>query len=96
MGTTSKGAPFVFTNGLPPVHNEHRIDEAGGNRIYPFRQWRPSPVQPMCLATVSTHDADPYLFVLLADQEFREQRPAQAESLIDAAYAAYDQCRWGS
>jgi hypothetical protein len=39
---------------------------------------------------------DPYLLLLLADQEIAAQRPEQADCLIDAAYAAYDQCSLGS
>ena len=41
-------------------------------------------------------DADPYLWILLADQEIRADRPEQAKALIEAAYSAYDQCRFGS
>jgi hypothetical protein len=37
--------------------------------------------------------ADPYLLVLLADQEIAANRPEQARSLIEAAYAAFDQGR---
>jgi hypothetical protein len=33
----------------------------------------------------------PYLLVLLADQEIDAKRQEEAQSLIEAAYAAYDQ-----
>jgi hypothetical protein len=48
------------------------------------------------VATASSHDSDPYLLVLLADQEIAANRPEQARSLIEAAYAVYDQARLGS
>jgi hypothetical protein len=35
-------------------------------------------------------DSDPYLLVLLADQEIGDGRVDQAHHLIDAAYAAFD------
>jgi hypothetical protein len=35
---------------------------------------------------------DPFRLVLLAEQEFDGQRLARARRLIEAAYAAYDQC----
>lgn len=37
-----------------------------------------------------------FAMVELACQAVREERFEQAQSLIDAAYAAYDQCDWGS
>jgi hypothetical protein len=42
-------------------------------------------------ANTGTHpDPDAYLLVLLADQELTAGRDEQAQSLLDAAYAAYD------
>lgn len=38
----------------------------------------------------------PYDLVLLAGQEIEGQRFEQAQTLIEAAYAAYDQCSLGS
>jgi hypothetical protein len=35
---------------------------------------------------------DPFRLVLLAEQEFDGHRLARAKRLIEAAYAAYDQC----
>jgi hypothetical protein len=40
--------------------------------------------------------AEAYRLVLLADQELRRNRHDRARSLIEAAYAAYDQCGFGS
>jgi hypothetical protein len=40
--------------------------------------------------------ADAYRLVLLVDQELRRNRQDRARSLIEAAYAAYDQCGFGS
>ena len=39
---------------------------------------------------VSPQRPDPYVLVLLADQELRADRYFQAKCLIEAAYAAYD------
>jgi hypothetical protein len=39
-----------------------------------------------------TNEPDPYLLILLADQEVQANRPEEVQSLIEAAYAAYDQC----
>lgn len=39
---------------------------------------------------------NPYLLVLLADQELDRNRHDRAEILIDAAYAAFDQCSFWS
>lgn len=36
-------------------------------------------------------EPDPYMMILLAGQEIQDGRLDQAESLIDAAFAAYDQ-----
>ena len=44
----------------------------------------------------SASQPDPYLLVLLADQEVDANRLADAASLIEAAYAGFDQCRLGS
>ncbi|HEY4043821.1 MAG TPA: hypothetical protein VGM32_18510 [Rhodopila sp.] len=63
---------------------------------------RPVGYRPVSGSTVTrvvarpSSDADPYLLVLLADQEIASHRLEQASSLIEAAYAAYDQCRFGS
>lgn len=35
--------------------------------------------------------SDPYLLILLADQELVEGREQQAKSLVEAAYEAFDQ-----
>ncbi len=43
-----------------------------------------------------TAEPEPYLLVLLADQEIEADREEKAMSLIEAAYAAYDQCTFGS
>ncbi len=94
MGTTSKGAPFAISkDGLFTVHDDGAII-AVTHHHRAFRQWRPA--QPARSPIAQVQDSDPYLLVLLADQEFHDQRPEQAESLIEAAYVAYDQCRWGS
>lgn len=43
------------------------------------------------MAAIATHpDLDGYLLVLLADNEFTAGRDLQAETLLDAAYAAFD------
>ena len=42
------------------------------------------------IAANSNSNDDPYLFVMLADQEVAAGRTEQAESLLDAAYAAFD------
>jgi hypothetical protein len=47
---------------------------------------------PQQAVATPTNEPDPYLLVLLADQEIQANRPEEAQSLIDAAYAAYDQC----
>ena len=39
---------------------------------------------------------DPYLLVLLARQQIEANRREEARTLIEAAYAAYDQCNFGS
>jgi hypothetical protein len=96
MGNTSKRSPFVIAAGLSPVRDDHPIAGLDQHRMHALRQWRPSPAQLLHLPIARLHDADPYLFVLLADQELGERRPEQAESLIEAAYSAYDQCRFGS
>jgi len=44
----------------------------------------------------SASEPDPYLLVLLADQELDSNRSADAVSLIEAAYRAFDQCNFGS
>ncbi|MEA2739021.1 MAG: hypothetical protein QOH05_2328 [Acetobacteraceae bacterium] len=40
-------------------------------------------------------DTDPYLLVLLADQELAERREDQARCLIDAAYQMFDRATKG-
>jgi hypothetical protein len=47
-------------------------------------------------AAVRWVDPDPFLLVLLAGQALEEKRTEQARSLIEAAYAAYDQDCTGS
>ena len=96
MGDTSSNSPFVANNRLSAVHDDHATAGLNQHPMRIFRQWRPAPAQPSRLLTTHRSDTDPYLFVLLADQELEAQRPEQAESLIEAAYAAYDQCRLGS
>jgi hypothetical protein len=93
MVDTSKSSPFVTATLLPAIRDDRAIAQLNERRLNAFRQWRPSPSN---LSIARPYDADPYLFVLLADQEFGEQRPEQAESLIEAAYLAYDQWRFGS
>jgi len=39
----------------------------------------------------SIRKTDPYLLILLADQELREGRKEQARYLVEAGYEAYDQ-----
>jgi hypothetical protein len=96
MRNTSKSSPFAIATGLSATSDEHAIAELNQHRTHALRQWRPSPTHLVHLPIAAPRDADPYLFVLLADQELGERRPEQAESLIEAAYAAYDQCRFGS
>jgi hypothetical protein len=96
MRNTSKSSPFVIAIGPSEIRDEHTIAGLNQHRTHALRQWRPSPAQLVHLPIAKPHDADPYLFVLLADQELEAQRPDQAESLIEAAYAVYDQCRFGS
>lgn len=43
------------------------------------------------VAANSNFNVDAYLLVLLADQELSDGRSEQAETLLDAAYAAFDQ-----
>jgi hypothetical protein len=96
MRNTSKSSPFVIATSLSMIRDEYAIAGLNQHRTHALRQWRPSPAQLVHLPIAQPRDADPYLFVLLADQELGERRPEQAESLIEAAYAAYDQCRFGS
>ncbi len=63
---------------------------------YVFHNWRGPNSSASGAQTDRWRDPDPYLLVLLAEQEIEADRPEQAASLIDAAYAAYDQCRFGS
>ncbi len=93
MADTSKSPPFVIATSLPAIRDDRAIAQLTQYRLNAFRKWRPSPAN---LSTAQPYDADPYLFVLLANQEFGEQRPEQAKSLIEAAYLAYDQWRFGS
>jgi hypothetical protein len=96
MGNAPRSSPFAVAPGLSAGHEDHASDGPNDYRLNAFRQWRPSPAQPIHLPAAQPRDADPYLFVLLADQELEDQRPEQAYSLIEAAYAAYDQCKFGS
>jgi hypothetical protein len=80
-------------------------DEVGASL---WRSGKPAPGRPalhpwlisnatlrQALPTRSAEPA-PYLLVLLADQEIDAKRQEEAQSLIEAAYAAYDQCNLGS
>jgi hypothetical protein len=96
MRNTSKSSSFVVATGLSAVRDEPATAAPDQHRTHVLRQWRPSPGQVVPLPAAQPRDVDPYLFVLLADQELGEQRPEQANSLIEAAYIAYDQCKFGS
>ncbi len=98
MGNNTKNSPFVMAGGLSAaVHDDRAAAGLNQHPLHALRQWRPTPpAQPARSLIANQNDTDPYLFVLLADQELGEQRPEQAKSLIEAAYAAYDQCRLGS
>ena len=97
MVNNSRNSPFVMASGLSAVHGDRAAAGLNQHPLRAFRQWRPTPpTQPVRLLSADKNDTDPYMFVLLADQELGEQRPEQAKSLIEAAYAAYDQCRLGS
>jgi hypothetical protein len=77
--------------------NDNRIlPKRRGSGLGSFGQ-RPTPgkIVPRFIASPA-HQADPYLLVLLADQEIAANRPEQARCLIEAAYAVYDQGRPGS
>jgi hypothetical protein len=96
MRNTSKSSPFVIATGLLAIRDEHASTGLNQHRTHALRQWRPSPPPFVHPPAAQPRDTDPYLFVLLADQELRDRRPEQAETLIEAAYAAYDQCKFGS
>jgi hypothetical protein len=96
MGNTPKNSPFAIANGLSALHGDRAISGLNQHRLHSLRQWRPAHAHLVHLPISRPRDADPYLFVLLADQELEDQRPEQAATLIEAAYIAYDQCRFGS
>ena len=50
---------------------------------------------PTAAANSNLND-DAYLLVMLADQELHDGRSEQAEALLDAAYAAFDQMVMGA
>ena len=94
-----------MSNGNVTLFRFARRLAANDNRIFPrlhhsgsaafVRKPAVGKIMPRFIASPS-HDADPYLLVLLADQEIAANRPEQARSLIEAAYAVYDQGRLGS
>ena len=80
-------------------HLMHRCGRPWSSPTYPPRVVARTPVRRTELASVTPPAAaepDPYLLVLLADQEIEADRQANAESLIEAAYAAYDQSTFRS
>jgi hypothetical protein len=95
MGITFKGSPLAAALG-PTLSDLHVIAGSGEQRPHLFRHWRASLAPFLGMVVTPVCDPDPYLFVLLADQEIAAQRPEQAKCLIDAAYAAYDQCSFTS
>jgi hypothetical protein len=96
MGDPSKTSPFADALGSSAAGNDRLMAGFHQRNLLTFRYWR-GRCAPLARANIGpSWDSDPYLLVLLADQEFVANRPEQAESLIEAAYASYDQCRLGS
>ncbi len=96
MENTSKGSPFAAAIRSYENSNDYMLTRSHEPGLHAFRHWRPGSATLPAAPIEASHDRDPYLLVLLADQEFAAYRTEQAESLIEAAYAAYDQCRFGS
>jgi hypothetical protein len=96
MEDASKISPFVISTTLSTTDNDHIMAELHQSNRHSFRHWRGRYLPLPRAAVDPAHDSDPYLLVMLADQEFGAYRSEQAESLIEAAYEAYDQCRFGS
>lgn len=93
MGDPSKTSPFADALGSSATGNDRLMAGFHQRNLLTFRYWR-GRYAPWARGGIGpSRDSDPYLLVLLADQEFVAHRPEQAESLIEAAYAVYDQCR---
>jgi hypothetical protein len=96
MGDTPKISPFAAALGSSATSNDRLMVGLHQANLLTFRYWRAGCAPVARRAAGPSRDSDPYLLVLLADQEFQADRPEQAESLIEAAYAAYDQWTFGS
>lgn len=96
MERASKISPVARIKGAAVVNDDHTVSDftlyhfsTARSRRYAKAHHSPAQMAPL-------QKADPYLWVLLADHEIKAERLDQAEALIEAAYAAYDQCRFGS
>jgi hypothetical protein len=58
--------------------------------------WLTSGSRAQTIAPTRPAEPDPYLLVMLADQEKEANRQEEAQCLIEAAYAAFDQRTMGS
>ena len=83
MGNTPKISPFAAALGSSATSNDRLMVGLHQTNLLTFRYWRAGYAPVARRAAGPLRDSDPYLLVLLADQEFQANRPEQAESLIE-------------
>jgi hypothetical protein len=74
--------PAEFGPSDPFIQKNRRTAYSPVPPVRAAKRQRPAPARGL----------DPYVLVLLADQEIRADRLSEARCLIEAAYAAYDRC----
>jgi hypothetical protein len=68
----------------------HNVGSEQSNSWAVYRRFGLTRFDRGSVGTGTRPELDGYLLVLLADQEFAAGRDQQAQTLLDAAYAAYD------